>query len=104
MRSVEIDRGGAADHDVDRAGTVAGPPARGDSRTDGLLLGRTENIGDVEVTGYLDIHAGRHIGLRIEIHDECSHSTGEGSRSQTKGHRGLADAAFEGTYAEYVHE
>lgn len=77
VRSVEVDGGRAADEHVDRAGVGLGPPARGDRLTDRLLLGRSENVGNVQSTGEGDVHAGGHIGLGIEVDDESANAFGE---------------------------
>jgi hypothetical protein len=49
------------------------PAARGDRLTDHLLLGIGEHVGDVEPAGDLDVHARRHVGLRVEVDDESPH-------------------------------
>ncbi len=76
--AVEVDRRRAADQDVDGSGVHLRPAARGDRLADDLLLGVGQDIGDVESTGHLDVHPGGHIGLRVEVDDERSDTTGEG--------------------------
>ncbi len=78
VRSVEVDRGGASDQHVDGSGVHFGPAAGGDRLTDDLLLRVRQDIGDVEPTCHLDVHSGGHIGLRVEVDDERSDTTGEG--------------------------
>lgn len=56
------------------------------------------------MTGHLDVHAGRDVGLRIEVDDEGSDAAGEGRGRQPERHGRLADTALEGADAEYVHE
>ena len=104
VRSVEVDGRRAADHDVDLAGAAFSPAAGRDRGAHDLLLGRGEHIGHVEVTGDMDVHAGRHIGLRVEIDDEGSKTAGEGRRGEPERHGRLSDAPLEGANAEYVHE
>ena len=67
-------------------------------------FGRGEDIGDVEVTGDVDVHAGRDVGLRVEVDDEGRDAAREGGGSEPERHRGLSDASLEGADAEYVHE
>ena len=56
------------------------------------------------MAGDLDVHAGRHVGLWIEVDDEGTDAAGEGRRRQPEGDGGLADAALEGADGENVHE
>jgi hypothetical protein len=105
MGAVEVDRGRAPDHHIDgRLGIRSRPAARGDRRTDDLLLRRGEHIGDVQVAGHLDVHAGRDVGLRVEVDDEGPDAAREGRRRQSEGDGRLADTALQRTDAEYVHE
>lgn len=103
MRSVEVDGGRAADENIDRARMNLRPSAGGDRLTDDFLLRVRQDIGDVESSGHLDVHAGGHIGLRIEVDDKSTDAPGEGRRGQAEGHGRLADASLERADAEYVH-
>ncbi len=78
VRSVEVDRRGASDQHIDRSGVHLRPTAGGDRLTDDFLLRVRQDIGDVEPTCHLDVHSGGHIGLRVEVDDERSDTTGEG--------------------------
>ncbi len=105
MRSVEVDRGRAADQRRRSCSErPSAQPLGAIAERDDLLLGRGEHIGDVEVPGDLDVHAGRDVGLRVEVDDEGREAAREGRRRQSERHGGLADAALEGADAEYVHE
>lgn len=77
VRAVEVDRGGAADEDIDRPGVHLRPPAGRDRLTDDLLLRVRQDIGDVESSGHLDVHPGGDVGLRVEVDDERPDSSGE---------------------------
>lgn len=103
VRSVEVDRRGAADHDVDSAGVRLRPPGRSDRLTHRLLLGRGEDIGDAQPAGQRDVHAGRHVGLRVEVDDERPDALRERRGGQTEADGGLADASLEAAHAEYMH-
>ena len=85
-------------------GSTLVQPLGRDRRADDLLLRDGEHIGDVEVAGDLDVHAGRDIGLRVEVDDEGPDAAGEGRGGQSERHGGLADPALEGADAEYVHK
>lgn len=78
VRAVEVDRRRAADEHVDRAGVHLRPAAGGDRLADDLLLRVRQDIGDVESSCHLDVHAGGHIGLRVEVDDESTDAPGEG--------------------------
>jgi hypothetical protein len=80
VRPVEIDRRRAADHHIDLAGTTLRPPARSDRGTHDLFLGGGENIGDVEVAGDVDVHAGGDIRLGVEVDYEGPEALREGRR------------------------
>ena len=56
------------------------------------------------MTGDLNVHSGRDIRLGIEVDDKGAHTVREGSRSETKGHRGFAYSSLEGADAKYVHK
>ena len=92
------------DQHIHRATVPTRPPGGGDRGADGLLLRRGEDIRDIEMARDRDIHSGRHIGLRIEIHDQRGNAAREGRRRQSERHGGLAYAPFEGADAQYVHE
>jgi len=104
VRSVEVDRGRRSDEHVDRARTAAGPARRRDGRADDLLLGRGQHVGDVEVTGDVDVHAGRDIRLWVEVDHERRDTPCEGRRCEAERDRGLPHAPLEGADAQNVHE
>ena len=66
-----------------------------DRLTDDLLLGIGEHIGDVETSSDLDVHARRHVGLGVEVDDECPHTPGERRGGETQSHGRLADTPLE---------
>lgn len=103
VRPVEVDGGRAADQDIDRPGVDLRPPARRDRLSDDLLFGVSEDVGDIESTGHLDIHAGRDIRLRVEVDDEGPDAPSECRGGKPERHGGLSDPALEGADAEYVH-
>ncbi len=104
VRAVKVDGGGRTDEHVDLAGTPLRPPARRNGRANDLLLGGGEHIRDVEMTGDADVHARRHVRLRVKIDDEGTQTLGEGRGRKPERHRSLPYAPLEGADAEYVHE
>ena len=80
VRAVEVDGTRAADEHVNRAGAASCPAARRDRLTHGALLGRGENIGDCEMAGNLNVHAGGGVGLGVEIDHERAQTAREGRR------------------------
>ena len=95
---------GRADEDVDLARPARVHPLDGDRGADGLLLGRGEHVGDVEVAGDGDVHAGRDVGLRVEVDDERRQALREGGGGKAERHRGLTHSSLEGADAENMHE
>ena len=104
MRAIEVDRRGRPDHDVDRAGVDLRPAAGGDRLAHDLLFRVGQDVGDVELAGHLDVHAGGDIRLRVEIDHEGADTSGEGGGGKPQRDSGLADTTLERAHRQYVHE
>ena len=97
-----------ADGDPISTSTVPGRPRvhpRGrDRRAHDLVFRRGQHVGDVEVPGDRDVHAGGDVRLRVEIDDERRDALREGGGCEPERHRGLSHAPVEGADAEHMHK